>query len=237
LASKALSLSFISHLRGYIGEAMVLSAGEGDPENTHLTKAHETLTAVDVTQLESSKSVLILVALRPGRDIARSWTHIISRSKETRTVEEILATNIAIQKEILKLRANFPILVFSWHSKKNKQIRHLLANLTGINPTFFRVLYLFVSTSKSWNRISSSLQSRGEKFYGFDDGHATGTLWHPGHISKPRILQLVTGPKHKAFADSTQSLIEELDATTAEIINRFGNSSLFRKCGYVGVTN
>lgn len=205
----------------------MLSAGEGDPENTYLTKAHETLTAVDVTQLESSKSVQILVALRPGKNVARSWTHIISRSKKTRTVEEILATNIAIQKEILELRANFPILIFSWHSKKYKQIRNLLVNLTGINPTIFRVLSLFVSTSKSWNRISSSTQSRREKFYGFDDGHATGTLWHPGHISKPMILQLVTDPKHKEFSDSTQSLIKELDATTEEIINKFGDSSLF----------
>jgi hypothetical protein len=229
LASKALSKSSISHLRGFIGEAKVLSSGVGDPENTLLVKAHETLTAVDVSHLGSSKSLLILVALRPGREVARSWKHLSSESKQTRTVDEILATNIEIQKEILKLHENFPILVFSWHSQRINQISVLLRNLSGSGPSICNALSLLVMTSKPWNRIESFLESRGEKFFSFKDGHAPGTLWHSGHISKPKLFQRLSDPKHKVLPVTTHSLIQELDATTVQILDKFGINSINQK--------
>ena len=200
---------------------MVLSAGAGDPANTLLVKAHETLTFADASRLGSLKSLRILVSLRPGREVAQSWKHLSSESQQARTVEEILAINIEIQNEILKFHEDFPIMAFSWNSPKINQIIDLLSFLS-LKPSIWKVLSLFVLTSKPWNRVNSFLQTKRMKFSSFNDGHVPGTLWHQGHIAKLKIFHHRSETKPESLSVTTHSLIQEMDATTEQIISKFG---------------
>ena len=200
---------------------MVLSAGAGNPANTLLVKAHETLTFAEASRLGSLQSLRILVSLRPGREVAQSWKHLISESQQARTVEEILAINIEIQKNILKFQEDFPIMSFSWNSPKINQIIDLLSFLS-LKPSIWKVLSLFVLTSKTWNRIQSFLQTKRMQFSSFIDGHVPGTLWHQGHIAKPKIFYHTSEPKPESLSLLAHSLIQELDVTTEQIISKFG---------------
>lgn len=226
LVSLVLSLAGTRHTKGYAGEESDNLFREKKTVTPFIVKAHEELNAEVLSSRESPESILILVSVRPAKEIAQSWIDLAYRSQNTRQADEILAANIKIQKEILQLPPRFEVHIISWRSRRYRQLRQITSKIQGKKAGLIKVLYLLVTTSKTWNFFRSMLESRKNRLRNFSDGHTLGTLWHASHMKTPIISALFSESSTKMFPERTNVLIQDLDATTQEIISRFGSAAL-----------
>jgi hypothetical protein len=222
LASRILSLAGTSHTKGYIGEESDNLFSEAKTVSLSVVKAHEELNAKDLSSRESPESILILVSVRPAKEIAQSWGDLAHRSQNTRHIDDILTANISIQKQILQLPSSFEVQIFSWSSHRFRQLKQIASKIQGKNTGLINLLYLLVTTSKPWNFFLSFFESRKARLGDFSDGHAHGTLWHASHIRSPISSAFLSQATTQIFPEHTNDLIQALDETTSKIISRFG---------------